>query len=111
MVELYLHSPICLHSIVLNNIIKYRVKFTVFTLYLRTSVMLCLGPYITFLFIYRVICLCSQENLEKNERSDDEVIRLVLQFEFQFPFENVIKKIHFLMGLLKREMKDRALSL
>jgi hypothetical protein len=27
-VELYLHSPICLHGIVLNNIIKYKDHFT-----------------------------------------------------------------------------------
>jgi hypothetical protein len=28
MVELYLHSPICVHDIVLNYIIKYRDNFT-----------------------------------------------------------------------------------
>jgi hypothetical protein len=28
MVVLYFHSPLCLHSIVLNNIIKYRDNFT-----------------------------------------------------------------------------------
>jgi hypothetical protein len=33
MVELYLHSPMCLHGIVLSYIIKYRDNFTFFASY------------------------------------------------------------------------------